>query len=160
LIEKIISGGQTGVDRAALDFAIENGFEHGGYCPQGRRAEDGKISNKYELVETSSPKYIVRTLLNVESADGTLILYKGSVRGGSKAAKDYALTIHKPLIEINLVKVEIKMQVTAAHWIKENQISTLNIAGPRESESNIYAITKDCLEQIFTPLKCDIIREK
>ena len=80
---KIISGGQTGVDRAALDAAINKQLEHGGWCPRGRLAEDGYINDKYKLQQTRSANYSVRTRKNVEIADGTLIIYQRQLSGGS-----------------------------------------------------------------------------
>ena len=73
-VRKIVSGGQTGVDRAALDFAIRHGIAHGGYCPKGRRSESGRIAEKYQLTECASPDYAMRTALNILHSDGTLIL--------------------------------------------------------------------------------------
>ena len=79
----IVSGGQTGADRAALDFAIAHGIEHGGWCPLGRRAEDGPLDAKYRLVETEREGYRARTVRNVRDSDATLILNLGDLEGGS-----------------------------------------------------------------------------
>jgi len=91
-VKKIISGGQTGVDRAGLDFAIENRVPHSGYCPKGRISEDGKISGSYNLIETATSNYKERTEKNLIESDGTLIINKGKLSGGT-------LTHGKPLQE-------------------------------------------------------------
>ena len=98
----IISGGQTGVDRAALDIAIDLGIPHGGYCPKGRRAEDGIIPSKYNLTEHSSVQYIDRTLENVLSSDGTLILHIGKISNGTALTKEFCIQSEKPILIINL----------------------------------------------------------
>src|SRR5437660_4356799 len=91
LPDKIISGGQTGADRAALDFAIANGIAHGGWCPKGRLAEDGRIAKRYRLVETLSRRYSQRTRWNVRDSDGTVVLsMRRRLSGGSKATRSYA----------------------------------------------------------------------
>ncbi|HSR12366.1 MAG TPA: putative molybdenum carrier protein, partial [Thermodesulfobacteriota bacterium] len=96
MVKKIISGGQTGVDRAALDVALELGIPAGGWCPKGRRAEDGRIPDYYPLQEASSPEYPVRTQLNVEDSDGTLILYRNSPAGGTALTIRLAKRLKKP----------------------------------------------------------------
>jgi hypothetical protein len=81
-LQRIVSGGQAGVDRAALDWAIARGIPHGGWCPAGRIAEDGMIPERYQLRETASPGYRERTRRNVEDSDGTLILNLGELDAG------------------------------------------------------------------------------
>ena len=100
---KIISGGQTGVDRAALDVSIKFGIKHGGYCPKGRLAEDGMIPLKYTLEEINSSDYSERTLKNIQKSDGSLIIYCGSLYGGTKMTKEYCNVHNKPVFEINLL---------------------------------------------------------
>ena len=95
-VRRIVSGGQTGVDRAALDMAIAFEFEHGGWCPQGRLAADGRIPCRYHLVETNSANYPVRTRLNVLDSDGTLILHLGNLSGGTELTRQVAEAYHKP----------------------------------------------------------------
>jgi hypothetical protein len=130
---KIISGGQTGVDRAALDVAIERGIPHGGWCPRGRLAEDGAIPARYQLTEHASPSYDDRTRQNVADADGTLILCLGEPRGGTKLTLDEARRRAKPCLVVSLEGVP---DVAAARrWLAEHRIGTLNVAGPRESQS-------------------------
>lgn len=130
---RIVSGGQTGVDRAALDAAIALGLPHGGWCPAGRRAEDGPISRKYLLRETRSPKYGVRTRRNVRDSDGTLILHRGELSGGTELTRRIAIELNRPLLIIDLdAPPELEL---VRRWIEEQEIRVLNVAGPRESSS-------------------------
>ena len=129
---RIISGGQTGVDRAALDCAIDLGLKHGGWCPQGRRAEDGSIHPRYQLRETADKDYAVRTRRNVEDSDGTLILYRGSIEGGTELTAQLADLLRKPLFIIDLDHTADAG--TLKDWLIKCHIGTLNIAGPRESK--------------------------
>jgi len=131
--ERIISGGQTGVDRAALDFAIERHFDYGGFCPKGRRAEDGAIPLHYNLAETRTVDYAERTEKNVDAADGTLILHRGGLSSGTQFTADLCHDKEKPLF---LIDLDDPTDRTAAFraWVKKNHIKTLNIAGPRESQ--------------------------
>ena len=137
-IIKIISGGQTGVDRAALDVAIKLGLEYGGFCPKGRLAEDGVILDKYNLTELSSSQYLMRTFENVQASDGTLIIHQGTVSGGTLKTKDYCQMINKSFFEVNLLEDLEKIPLNFDTWIKENHIIIMNIAGPRESAASIY----------------------
>jgi hypothetical protein len=132
IFSKIISGGQTGVDRAALDVALELGIPSGGWCPKGRKAEDGPIALKYPLKETNSPNYALRTEKNVREADGTLILTKGPVHGGTALTVQFAIDYKKPHLVIDLDdKIEPLM---VREWGEKIKIKILNLAGPRESE--------------------------
>lgn len=131
MITKIVSGGQTGVDQAALDFAIERGIPHGGFCPKGRRSESGRIPDKYTLTETSSPDYPTRTAMNVQHSDGTLIITRGIATGGTKLTIDNCVEWNKPRFIVNL---DNKLQVKEfADWVRQNNICTLDVAGSRES---------------------------
>lgn len=131
-VEKIVSGGQTGVDRAALDFALAHGIAVGGWCPKGRRAEDGIIPERYPLVETHRRDYPYRTLLNIRDSDGTLILFMNQLRGGSALTLKSAREERMPCMSIDLEK-NYSLS-TIAEWILDNRINVLNVAGPRESE--------------------------
>ena len=131
MLTKIISGGQTGVDRGALDAALKCSFPCGGWCPAGRRAEDGPIPTHYPLKEMPTNQYLNRTRRNVEDSDGTLILTKGMPTGGTKYTIYYAHQLSKPYIVIDLEK-DVNASVICT-WIKTSHIKTLNIAGPRES---------------------------
>jgi hypothetical protein len=129
-IETIVSGGQTGVDRAGLDVAMELGIPCGGWCPKGRRAVDGVIPAKYPLKETETQEYKERTRLNVLDSDGTLILNRGELSGGTKYTVDIAKSEVKPYLIVALDRSPDPQAVIA--WIKHNDIHTLNVAGPRE----------------------------
>lgn len=133
----IISGGQTGVDRIALDVAIEQDLPHGGWCPKGRLAEDGRIPDRYQLQESSTRQYQQRTEANVCDSDGTLILHVGKPSGGTALTFYLANKHGKPLLAIDLEKLsetnaEREVQ-RAADWIQTHSIGRLNIAGPRAS---------------------------
>jgi predicted Rossmann-fold nucleotide-binding protein len=151
IIEKIISGGQTGVDRAALDVAMELGIPCGGWCPQGRRAEDGRIPDSYPLQEASSPDYPVRTRLNVEDSDGTLILSRGSPQGGTALTLKLARKLNKPFLLVDLDREADPFRVW--QWIKKNHVRVLNVAGPREGESaGIFEKASTFLREVLTTL--------
>jgi len=131
MIKKVISGGQTGVDRAALDVGMELGIHIGGACPKGRLAEDGPISEKYPLEELSSKDYVVRTRKNVANADGTLILYIKTLSGGTALTKKFAEELQKPHLVIDLSASPQAQKVL--EWIEKEGIEVLNVAGPRAS---------------------------
>jgi len=151
VIIKIVSGGQTGVDRAALDFAITSGIAHGGYCPKGRRSESGRISEKYNLTETASPDYPMRTALNVQHSDGTLIITRGSPEGGTRKTVSICLERHKPKFVVDL-QHKLKVQ-EFAEWVRINNIRTLNVAGPRESkQSGVGKHAQHALAALFAAL--------
>ena len=130
-LEKIISGGQTGVDRAALDVAIELGIPCGGWCPQGRRSEDGVIPEQYPLQEAPTSNYADRTALNVRDSDGTLILAKEPVRGGTALTLKMADRYGRPCLIVD--PRDAKSVAEVLEWLKEKNIKVLNVAGPRES---------------------------
>jgi hypothetical protein len=130
-IERIVSGGQTGVDRAALDAAIALGIPHGGWCPRGRLAEDGAIPSRYQLGETDSEDYPVRTERNVIDSDGTLILYRGRLWGGTELTRRLAVKHAKPLLLVDLDKPLTPKAFR--QWLHAHAVRVLNVAGPRES---------------------------
>lgn len=133
LPERIVSGGQTGVDRAALDVALTLGVPAGGWCPKGRRAEDGRIPDRYPLSETPSPEYPQRTEWNVRDSDGTLILYRGALKGGSALTRDLAERYERPCLALDLG--QSPEPDALRQFVQENRIRVLNLAGPRESEA-------------------------
>ena len=132
MIEKIVSGGQTGVDRAALDCAIALDIPHGGWCPAGRSAEDGIIPGRYRLVETDSPEYVDRTRKNVEDSDGTLILNRETLEGGTVATLAFARSLDKPFMLVDLDDPPAADAVR--NWLLANNVRQCNVAGPRESK--------------------------
>ena len=145
---KIVSGGQTGVDRAALDWAIAAGIEHGGWCPRGRRAEDGPLDPRYQLVELSSFSYADRTRKNVEDADATLILYGRRLEGGTLLTARHAAVSGKPSCKVRLYGPRPVRRTR--QWIAQVQPLVLNIAGPRGSTNpRIYELTLQFLNELF-----------
>ncbi len=131
-LQRIVSGGQSGVDRAALDVAMYLDIPHGGWCPLFRRAEDGPIPDHYNLAETKSPGYAERTRKNVIDSDGTLILYAGQISGGTALTVTLARKYHRPLLLVDLEK-EACDSGAVRSWIIDKNIQVLNVAGPRES---------------------------
>lgn len=147
---RVVSGGQTGVDRAALDVAIALGIAHGGWCPRGRRAEDGVIPDRYALVEHASAEYAARTEANVVDADGTLILCRGELSGGTALTRDLAVQHGKPLLVVDLSAAP--RRETLREWLDEHDVRVLNVAGPRESQRpGIGAQAYAFLSAAFTP---------
>jgi len=148
---KIISGGQTGADRAALDWAMRCGLPLGGWCPLGRMAEDGSIDNKYPLQETPSSEYAERTRWNVRDADGTVIFsIAKELSGGSLATKYFARQLHKPWLHVSQATLEPAAKLRA--FVERHQIEVLNVAGPRASvETDIGKFVEAILEQAFGP---------
>lgn len=132
-IIKIISGGQTGADRGALDAAISMRLPHGGWCPKGRLAEDGVIPSRYGLTETASAQYRVRTEQNVIDSDGTLIIYRGILQGGSELTRRMAVKYAKPHLLVDVLR-PLEPSVIR-QWIESENIAVLNVAGPRESSA-------------------------
>lgn len=131
LVVKIISGGQTGVDRAALDAALDLGIPVGGWCPRGRLAEDGTIPHRYPLREAPTASYPERTLLNVRDSDGTLVLSWGSPTDGTALTIHLAETMEKPCLVLDLMSAP--GQDRAWEWVEAHGIRILNVAGPRAS---------------------------
>jgi putative molybdenum carrier protein len=150
----ILSGGQSGVDRAALLFAFNNGINIAGWCPLGRIAEDGTIADHYPLKETNTSEYCERTKLNVRDSDGTLIIYNELIDDGTKVTIEEATLQTKPYHKVNLSENSGLITLRTSKWLKENNIKLLNIAVPRESSSNgIYNQTMGFLVNLFSLLK-------
>lgn len=149
VVSRIVTGGQTGVDRAALDVALQVGLPCGGWCPKGRLAEDGPIDVRYPLTESDSDQYSVRTDLNARDSDGTLILSFGELEGGTKLTEECAIKYKKPLFIVEASDVSSLVEVR--RWIEEHSIKVLNIAGPRESliPGTVYIKSKEYLELLF-----------
>lgn len=149
MVLRIVSGGQTGVDRAALDFALSKGLLHGGWCPKGRRAEDGSIEERYRLVETPSRSYRQRTEWNVRDSDGTLVITGNPKRsGGTRYTMKMARKLGRPCIAVEPDDPDAPAEVL--RWLESNGIEALNVAGPREStEPAIYDSAMAFLEKLY-----------
>ena len=137
---KIISGGQTGADRAALDAAIARGIPHGGWLPKGRVTEDGPLEQHYCLQELDSYHYRDRTRKNVMESDGTLIVSYGPLTGGSALTEALAIRYNRPCLHLNMEYFSLDEAVQVVEqWLTKNAIETLNVAGPRaSSDERIY----------------------
>ncbi len=151
---RIVSGGQTGVDRAALDFALENNIACSGWCPKGRKAEDGIIPLSYPLKETLSSRYAKRTFKNVDDSQGLLVFVDGEEDEGTILAIDYAEKQNKPIYVIHL-SMNVEDQETGIIDLLGNRhVTEVNIVGPRESKSpGIYGKTKKFLEELLFRLQ-------
>ncbi|MFH1044987.1 MAG: putative molybdenum carrier protein [Pseudomonadota bacterium] len=133
-LARIVSGGQTGVDRGALDAALAAGFPCAGWCPEGRMAEGGAIPPHYPLTELPGAGYQQRTKQNVMDSDGTLVIHFGELSGGTERTVRYCEQLRKPVLVVDgdtLTPEEIA--VKASEFVMTNKIATLNVAGPRES---------------------------
>jgi len=132
---KIISGGQTGIDRATLDVGLRHGLECGGWCPAGRLDEFGKIPDHYPIQELQGGGFTERTLQNVKDSDGTVVIYPVELRGGTEQTVRFCVGLERPhqLIDASSVSIEDAAKLIA-HFVRENKIEILNVAGPRQSE--------------------------
>jgi len=158
LIEKIISGGQTGVDQAALDVAIELNIPHGGWIPKGRKTEDGILPDKYQVQEMHTASYPKRTEQNILDSDGTLIISRGKLTGGSALTRKMAKKHGRPCLHVDVNKTNgFRAASIFISWVLEHGIEVLNVAGPRASKDpDIYKNTKDILK---TVINLDIVQD-
>jgi predicted Rossmann-fold nucleotide-binding protein len=132
---KIISGGQTGVDRAALDVALKHGIECGGWCPAGRLDELGRIPDQYPVQELEAGGFGERTLQNVKDSDGTLIIYPGKLGGGTEQTIRSCIELQRPHELIDASKVSAQEAANSIiDFMRTHTIDILNVAGPRQSE--------------------------
>ena len=150
-LQRIVSGGQTGADQAALDVATELGVPHGGWVPKGRRTESGPLPEKYRLEEMPTDSYPKRTEQNVLDSDGTLIISHGELKEGSEYTRKMAAKHGKPCIHIDADKQSIEAAVQMIRtWISGNDIKVLNVAGPPAGKDpNIYTATKRLLKAVI-----------
>lgn len=145
---KIISGGQSGTDRAALDFALSHNFPCGGWCPAGRRAEDGTIADKYPMKETASSDPLERTVLNVNDSDGLLLICHTGLDEGSRQTIHLAKEGKKPVYLVR--EDEVLNPEEFRLWLDVNRINILNVAGPRESnDPGVYAYALTVMGKLF-----------
>jgi hypothetical protein len=148
----IVTGGQSGVDRAALDVALALELPVRGWCPRGRMAEDGRIAERYPMQESASEDPALRTELNVFDSDGTLVLSKGLLEDGTRIVEEVARLHGKPFRYIDLdAEVTGSMVAEFRRWVQKNDIRILNVGGPRESHEPgvIYARSKYVLERLL-----------
>lgn len=148
---KIVSGGQTGADRAALDAAIALGIPHGGWLPKGRKTEDGPLPLRYQLKELDSYRYRPRTEKNILDSDGTLICSYGSLTGGSALTEALAIKHNRPFLHIDFEHTAPDRAISfIENWMDAHSIKVLNVAGPRlSSETRIYESVYKLLSQIL-----------
>ena len=162
MLKKIISGGQTGADKAALDVAIKFNIEHGGWIPRGRRTEKGPLPMKYQLNEMDTTDYRERTKQNIIDSHGTIIISRGELTGGSKLTQIYAKIVGRPNCYIDLLNTEeFEASIILKSFILENEIQTLNVAGPRLSHHpGIYMDVKTILETMLYLLFLDTNQDR
>lgn len=155
MLEKIISGGQTGADQGALDGAIACGLPHGGSIPAGRKTEAGRLPLSYEMRELDSDHYPYRTERNVIDGDGTLILSHGPLTGGSALTEKIAARLHKPCLHIDFNDAEVAQAAReVSDWIERSGIRILNVAGPRaSSDPGIYDLTRQLIQLLLDNTK-------
>jgi len=151
---KIVSGGQTGVDRGALAAALDGGAPCGGWCPEDRVAEDGVIPARFPLQELQGGTYRERTLKNVMDSDGTLIIFNKVLTGGSKLTVNFCEQRNKPYCLIDATEFSIRYSIKQlTNFLKDKKILTLNVAGPRASnwengEEHTYNLITELLKSI------------
>jgi hypothetical protein len=150
---RIVSGGQTGVDRGALEAAIALGIEHGGWCPQDRMAEDGSVPSRYLVVELEGADYVRRTEQNIVDSDATLIFSEGSLFGGTRLTQKVAVRLGKPYFVQPLGRKFSPERVK--RWLAEIKPHTLNVAGPRESKNP--GIQQRSFEALMKILERDVL---
>ena len=132
---KIISGGQTGVDRAALDLALKHGVDCGGWCPAGRLDEFGRIPDQYPVQELDAGGFSERTLQNVKDSDGTVIIYPGKLGGGTEQTVRFCQELRRLYQLIDAAKISAEDAAKLiADFVRDHEIDLLNVAGPRQSE--------------------------
>jgi hypothetical protein len=161
MVERIISGGQTGADRGALDAAIDLGIPHGGFCPKGRRAEDGTIPEHYNLEETESPDDADRTRKNVETADATVVFARGRPNGGSALTVRLAEGAHKPVLALDRnAQSSFGACLMLDEFLARFKPRVLNVAGTRESKAPGLALdVREIMRRVLSNIApCEHLR--
>jgi hypothetical protein len=132
---KIVSGGQTGVDRAALDVALKHKIQCGGWCPPGRLDELGRIPDRYPVQELEAGGFTERTLQNVKGSDGTVVIYLGKLKGGTEQTVRFCIELNRPhqLIDASRISPDEAAKLIR-DFVLKHKIDILNVAGPRQSE--------------------------
>jgi Circularly permutated YpsA SLOG family len=151
---KIISGGQTGVDRAALDAALKHNIDCGGWCPAGRLDELGRIPDQYPVNELEGGGFTERTLQNVKDSDGTVIVYSGKPSGGTEQTVRFCLEQHRPHQLLDASKIPVDEAAgLIADFVRNHKVDILNVAGPRESQwPEGYGYAYRAIEALLTNL--------
>jgi len=151
MIDKIISGGQTGADQAALDVAVKYNIPHGGWIPRGRKTEAGPLPPRYRLTQMPTTDYRDRTWKNIQDSQGTVVFFRRYLTGGSRLTRDFAKSCEKPYCAVDLlVNDPFEAAVMLQSFAGENKIRVLNVAGPRAShDPGIYTEVKIILETLF-----------
>ncbi|WP_163337228.1 putative molybdenum carrier protein [Desulfopila sp. IMCC35008] len=152
-IKKIISGGQSGADQAALDAAIAKGCPYGGWLPKGRKTENGPLPLRYIMSEMGSGDYRKRTEKNVLDSDGTLIVSHGELTGGSLLTRIFAGKHKRPCLHIDCLSGSDERRLAEVlEWLRENRVEVLNVAGPRRSgDPVIYQAVRELIEEVLSP---------
>lgn len=156
-LTRIISGGQTGVDRGALDAALSRGFPCGGWCPAGRLAEDGRIDLKYPLEELPGG-YKARTIQNIVDTDATVVIYFGQLEGGTQLTVLQCMRRHKPykLIDAEVVSADCAAGLVA-DFVAAHNVETLNVAGPRQSKApNAQTFAFDVVTELLMRVEASV----
>ena len=151
MVGKIISGGQTGADQAALDAAIKFNIAHGGWVPKGRKTENGVLPEKYRMQEMDTANYAARTRRNVMDSDGTVLLARGPLSGGTLLTRKIAHQADRPCCHIDLLAMdEFEGALMLNSFVTESDIRVLNVAGPRLSnDPGIYRSVKAVIEALI-----------
>jgi putative molybdenum carrier protein len=150
-LARIVSGGQTGVDRGALDAALDARFPCGGWCPRGRAAEDGVISERYPLSEMAEGGYLERTIRNVADSDATLVLYFSELHGGTEQTVVHCIRRQKPYKLVDAAEIApLRASELAADFIAAHDVRALNVAGPRASHAPLaYTYAYDTVAHLL-----------
>jgi hypothetical protein len=148
-----VSGGQTGVDRAALDAALSLGIPCGGWCPAGRLAEDGPIPARYPLTELAGADYLARTRQNVIDSDATLVVSYGRPSGGTARTVEFCQQHYRPLLVVDAARTDLERAMRdARRFVSDQNVYRLNVAGPRASKApGVYDFAFALVRGLLSP---------